>query len=100
MIELSLIASLFFLVIAVIASYLLKASLKMNGISESIIEKTTLIAIGLPPISSVKAKLIMPESSPQELKEFSTKGKMYLYIVRSSFYLSVLSIAIGIIIEL
>ena len=99
MIDLGLMVAIFFLLISIIASYLLKASLKKNGVTESVIEKTTLIAIGLPPISSAKVKLIVPGSLPQEMEKVNSEGKRYLLIVRVSFYLAVLSIIIGIINE-
>ena len=100
MIEIGLMAALFFLLLTMIASYLLKASLKEKGVTKSVIEKSTLIAIGLPPISSVKAKLIVPGGFPQDTEKLDGVGKFYLYIVRASFYLAVLSLIIGIVNEL
>jgi len=45
MLELVLIAALFFILLAVIASYLFKTALKKSGIEELNTEKTTLIGI-------------------------------------------------------
>ncbi len=54
MLELALFAALFFILLAVIVSYLLKAAINKRGIAESSIEKTKLIAIGMSPILSAK----------------------------------------------
>jgi hypothetical protein len=99
MLELGLIAALFFILLAVIASYLLKAELNKCGMTESNIEKTTIIAIGMPPATSLKAKYLLPGFGLPGAEKLSTAGKVYLLVVRGTFLLAVLSLVGGIIYE-
>ncbi|MDI9244197.1 hypothetical protein [Marinobacter sp. CHS3-4] len=99
MLELALFAALFFILLAVIASYLLKAAINKHGIAESSVERTTLIAIGMPPISSVKAKFILPGAVLPGQEKLGTAGKAYLAVIRVSFFLAVLSIVVGTVFE-
>lgn len=99
MLELGLLVSLIFILLAVIASYLLKSELKKCGIAELITEKATLIAIGMPPISSAKAKFILPGPLIPGIERLSPAGKVYLAAIRAAFLLAVLSLVIGAVFE-
>jgi hypothetical protein len=99
MLELGLMAALFFILIAIIASYLLKGALQRSGETASSIEKTKFIAIGMPPISSVKAKFIAPGIYLPGTERLGAIGRVYLFVVRTALFLAVLATVVSIVFE-
>ena len=100
MIEAGLIAALFFILIAIIASYLLKRALHKSGISKSVTEETTVIAMGMPPITSLKADYLLPGTDIPGMHRLGAGGKIYLGVARIAFMLAILAIALAVIVEL
>ena len=100
MLELGLMAALFFILVAIIASSLLKDALKRNGGAESGMADTSLIAIGMPPISSIKAKYIIPGKALPGIERLGSLGKGYLLVARVAFIFAVLSVVVGVVAEL
>ncbi|MHC9511446.1 hypothetical protein [Kangiella sp. M94] len=100
MIEIGLIAALFFILIAVIASYLLKAVVRKRGNPESSIDTAKTLAVGMPPITSLKAKYIQPGSDLPQLEQLGAAGKWHLMLTRTALLLAVLSVLVGVIFEL
>jgi len=101
MIEIGLLATMVFLLVAIITSYLLRDTIaKMDSMGNDSIEKTQLIALGMQPISSVKACFIFPWKKLPGSENLGTAGKAYLFITRTAFSLAVLSILMGVILEI
>jgi len=96
MIEIGLLVTFAFLLIAIIASLLLRDALKKMGASaEASMEDTSLIAIGMPPISSVKVSYIFPWKKLPGCEKLSGMPKAYLFITRAAFFLALLSVIVS-----
>jgi hypothetical protein len=101
MLELALVATLFFLLVAFVASLLLRDELKKSGeIGAASIAEANLIAVGMPPTSSVKAIFIFPWKTIPGIENFGSLPNLYLFITRVAFGLAVLSVIAGVVFEL
>ncbi len=101
MIELGLVASLGFLLVAIVTSYLLRdALLKAGRESVESIEEAQLIALGMPPILSIKASFIIPWKKLPGIENLGILPKTYLGITRVAFSLAVFSIVLSIILAI
>ncbi|NOY16788.1 MAG: hypothetical protein GXP23_07655 [Gammaproteobacteria bacterium] len=101
MIEIGLLATMVFLLVAIITSYLLRDVIaKTDGIGKESIEKTQLIAIGMKPITSVKACFILPWKKLPGSENLNVAGKLYLLVTKIAVSLAVLSILLGVIFEI
>jgi hypothetical protein len=101
MLELALVATLSFLLVAIVASFLLRDELKKSGkTGAASIAEAHLIAVGMPPTSSVKAIFIFPWKTIQGIESLGSLPNLYLFITRVAFGLAVLSVITGVVFEL
>lgn len=101
MLELALMATLFLLLVAIVASLLLRDELKKAGeIGATNITEASLIAVGMPPMSSVKAIFIYPWKTIPGIENLGSLPNRYLSIIRVAYGLAILSLIAGVVFEL
>lgn len=101
MLGLVLVATLSFLLVAIVASLLLRDELKKAGENEATsIAEANWIAIGMPPTSSVKAIFIFPWKAIPGIERLGSLPNLYLFITRVAFGLAVLSVIASVVLEL
>ena len=88
------------ILISVIISYLLKFELKRTGFTESAMQNTRFIALGMLPISSVKAGVLVPSCKEPNTAKWSYLAKMYIFLIRTTLFLAIISIITGVVLEL
>jgi len=103
MYELALIATLFFLLVATVASLLLRDELKKAGeIGAASIAEANLITAGMQPTLSVKAIFIIPWKKIPGIENLGSLPNLYLLITRVACGMAVLilSVMAGVVFQL
>ena len=101
MLVLALVATLSFLLVAIVASLLLRDVLKKAGENGAAsIAEANLIAVGMPPTSSVKAIFVFPWKNIPGIESLGSLPNRYLFITRVALGLAVLSLIAGVVIGL